>query len=59
MDKPQPRCPVCGKPTEQRFRPFCCARCADVDLGRWFTEGYAVAVTPRDAEDELPDGEES
>jgi endogenous inhibitor of DNA gyrase (YacG/DUF329 family) len=43
MDK---RCPVCGKPTDQKFRPFCGARCADIDLGRWFTEGYAVPGKP-------------
>lgn len=60
MDRPeprqpaQPRCPVCGKPTEHRFRPFCSARCADIDLGRWFTEGYAVAGKP----DAPEDGEE-
>lgn len=44
MDKN--RCPICGKATDQRFRPFCCARCADIDLGRWFTEGYTVAGKP-------------
>ena len=36
------KCPVCGKPTEQKFRPFCSKRCADVDLGRWLTEAYVV-----------------
>ena len=36
------KCPICGKRMEARFRPFCSPRCADVDLGRWFTEGYAV-----------------
>jgi endogenous inhibitor of DNA gyrase (YacG/DUF329 family) len=35
-------CPLCGKPREQRFRPFCSARCAEIDLGRWFTEAYAI-----------------
>ncbi|MDB5623288.1 MAG: hypothetical protein JWR39_1851, partial [Devosia sp.] len=33
---PKP-CPICGKPALQGFRPFCSARCADVDLNRWFT----------------------
>jgi endogenous inhibitor of DNA gyrase (YacG/DUF329 family) len=42
LEKP---CPICGKPMAARFRPFCSARCADVDLGRWFTEGYAVPTT--------------
>jgi endogenous inhibitor of DNA gyrase (YacG/DUF329 family) len=38
----QAGCPVCGKPPQVAMRPFCSARCADVDLGRWFTEQYAV-----------------
>ncbi|HEX6866524.1 MAG TPA: DNA gyrase inhibitor YacG [Caulobacteraceae bacterium] len=35
-------CPICGKPTDQAFRPFCSKRCADVDLQRWFAGVYAV-----------------
>ncbi len=35
-------CPICEKPTEQSFRPFCSKRCADVDLGRWFSGSYAI-----------------
>jgi hypothetical protein len=38
---------------QARFRPFCSARCADIDLGRWFTESYAVPAPPPElAEDE-------
>jgi endogenous inhibitor of DNA gyrase (YacG/DUF329 family) len=48
-----PRCPLCGKPRAQRFRPFCSARCRDVDLGRWFAASYAVpAVEPGSDEDD-------
>ena len=48
-----PRCPLCGKPRVQRYRPFCSARCRDVDLGRWFDAAYAVpAVEPGYDEDE-------
>ena len=36
------RCPVCGKPREARFRPFCSKRCADVDLARWLKGTYAI-----------------
>jgi endogenous inhibitor of DNA gyrase (YacG/DUF329 family) len=36
------KCPTCGKTTEERFRPFCSKRCADVDLGRWLKGGYAI-----------------
>jgi hypothetical protein len=36
-------CPICGRPSLPRFRPFCSERCADVDLGRWFAGSYRVA----------------
>ncbi len=52
-----PRCPLCGRPRVQRFRPFCSARCRDVDLAHWFGEAYAVpAVEPGFDEDD-PSGE--
>ena len=35
-------CPICGKPTTAADRPFCSRRCADIDLGRWLNEDYAV-----------------
>ena len=35
-------CPICGKPSDAKFRPFCSRRCADVDLGRWLGEVYVV-----------------
>jgi uncharacterized protein len=42
-----PRCPICGRPREHEFRPFCSARCRNLDLSRWFGEVYAVpAVEP-------------
>jgi endogenous inhibitor of DNA gyrase (YacG/DUF329 family) len=37
-----PRCPICGRPRVHEYRPFCSARCRDVDLGRWFGEAYRV-----------------
>ena len=45
------KCPLCGKPADVAFRPFCSKRCADVDLQRWFTGGYAI---PSDDTDEDP-----
>lgn len=48
-------CPICGKPTAPDYRPFCSRRCADVDLGRWLTEGYSI---PASSEDEAEDGTE-
>jgi uncharacterized protein len=47
-----PKCPICRKPAEHRFRPFCSRRCADVDLNRWFSGAYSVP-----AEEEEPDFE--
>ena len=44
-------CPICGKPAERRFRPFCSARCADVDLNRWLSDRYAIPANPEDEED--------
>lgn len=44
-------CPICGEPTDRRWRPFCSRRCADVDLGRWMTGAYAV---PAEEDDEPP-----
>jgi endogenous inhibitor of DNA gyrase (YacG/DUF329 family) len=35
----------------RQFRPFCSARCKDVDLNRWFKGSYAVPVTENDDED--------
>lgn len=46
-------CPICGKPAQEAFKPFCSARCADIDLNRWFSGVYAVPVSPDD--DEHPD----
>lgn len=37
-----PACPICQRPAQAAFRPFCSARCADVDLGRWLTGTYRV-----------------
>ena len=37
-------CAVCGKPQDDRFKPFCSKRCTDVDLGRWLKGSYAIPV---------------
>lgn len=41
-------CPVCGKPTVKDHAPFCSARCKDVDLNRWLSDGYSIPGTPDD-----------
>jgi endogenous inhibitor of DNA gyrase (YacG/DUF329 family) len=48
-------CPICGKPTHERFKPFCSKRCADVDLHRWLSGSYAIPVLEDEEEDERRD----
>jgi len=46
-------CPSCGGPSryapDNAYRPFCCARCKQADLGAWASERFAVTAP------ELPD----
>jgi endogenous inhibitor of DNA gyrase (YacG/DUF329 family) len=51
---PSKACPICGKPAETRFRPFCSGRCKDVDLNRWLSGAYAIPAA--ESEDDS-DGE--
>lgn len=60
------RCPACGGPSpytpENRYRPFCSARCRLHDLGDWANERFRIgapsdddaqpAVPPRVGDDE-------
>jgi hypothetical protein len=46
------RCPICRRVAAPETRPFCSERCAQVDLGRWMTESYAIpAAPPEETED--------
>jgi uncharacterized protein len=49
------KCPICGRPTQAAFRPFCSRRCADIDLSRWLSGAYAIP----DAADSEDGGEQS
>ena len=40
------KCPICGKPAAEGSEPFCCKRCADIDLYRWLKGGYAIPGGP-------------
>ena len=51
------KCPICGKPTKEEFKPFCSKRCADVDLNRWLSGGYAIPAV-EGAEDRDEDDQE-
>ncbi|GHE05073.1 hypothetical protein U879_04950 [Defluviimonas sp. 20V17] len=48
-------CPICGKPTDPAYRPFCSRRCADVDLAHWLRGDYAIPAQD-DEPDETPEG---
>lgn len=49
-------CPACGKMSpyspENRWRPFCSARCKQIDLGAWASESYRVPAVEDDADPE-------
>ena len=49
------RCAVCARPVDDRYRPFCSRRCADVDLQRWLTGRYAVPAVEDDGDAEQPE----
>ena len=46
------RCPICDKPAEAGYAPFCSKRCADIDLSRWLKGGYTISGRPAGDEDE-------
>ncbi len=51
-----PVCPICGKPRDPRYDPFCSKRCSDVDLHRWLKGTYVIPGAK--AEDADGTGEE-
>lgn len=46
------KCPTCGKPTNQQYRPFCSKFCKDKDLLNWINERYIVSSPHQDENDE-------
>lgn len=49
-------CPICARKSDARYRPFCSKRCADVDLAKWMTGGYAL---PSDDPEDLEEAAEA
>ena len=41
-------CPICQRASVAEITPFCSTRCKEIDLGRWFTEGYSIPVVELD-----------
>ena len=61
MSKISSNCPVCDKPRNSQFAPFCSRRCADRDLGAWLKGGYVIPAASDDKEHkavELPEDDE-
>ena len=46
-------CAMCKKPAVAAYRPFCSKRCADVDLGKWLSGGYALPSEDEITEEDL------
>jgi len=55
-EKPAKPCPICGKPSTERHKPFCSQRCTTIDLARWITGDYRVP-TDENPEQAPPPGE--
>ena len=53
------KCPVCSRPGDVKYRPFCTKRCADIDLGRWLKESYRVPTDEGLEEAESEPGRQS
>jgi hypothetical protein len=47
-------CAICGKPALEKYKPFCSARCADIDLGRWLKGSYVIPGKPLDEAEGAP-----
>ncbi len=52
------RCPICRRPENAEFRPFCSKRCADIDLAKWLGGGYAIPVVEDEDSRSEADGDE-
>ena len=52
-ERPEKKCPICGRAADEKLKPFCSKRCADVDLNRWLSGSYAIP-----ARDDEPIGDD-
>ena len=55
--RPRAPCPICAKPSVQRYHPFCSLRCADTDLSRWLSGRYAIPAAEPGEDDEEASGD--
>lgn len=47
------KCHICGKPTTNKYKPFCSKRCADIDLDKWFNGNYVIHTEEAPNDDAL------
>ncbi len=45
------KCPGCGEIGQEKYKPFCSRRCADLDLSKWLNGSYSVPVVELDEND--------
>ncbi len=45
-------CPICKKPIDFPFRPFCSTKCKQLDLARWLSGTYVIPGEETTKEDE-------
>ena len=57
-EKATPACPICGKPRDAKYDPFCSRRCSEVDLYRWLKGGYVIPGAERPSEDPNAENED-
>nr|WP_232317327.1 DNA gyrase inhibitor YacG [Candidatus Nucleicultrix amoebiphila] len=46
------KCPICKKPSVEKYRPFCSERCKMIDLGKWLGEAYSIPIASEDTKKE-------
>lgn len=52
------KCPICKKPSVVAYHPFCCKRCADIDLAHWLRGDYTIEGKAVEQDSEDKDEEE-
>ncbi|MDD3288104.1 MAG: DNA gyrase inhibitor YacG [Alphaproteobacteria bacterium] len=52
------KCVICGKPAVEKYKAFCSARCANIDLGRWLGEKYVIPTDEKPEDEDYKDKDE-
>ncbi len=47
-------CPICSKEADQKYRPFCSKRCADIDLAKWLSGSYSIPASNEEDPEDIP-----